>query len=167
MKRIALALLVAAVAVATVGAAVPAQASTLVSLGISMHDDDSHPYVYGEIPVTPALVLGVEYRTDNYLALSLWHGVAQGIYGEFSSVEGDDQYIELGGWRSMALSRTVDLTGWIGAQSKLGGTDIWAQAGAEIAIDVADSVALFAGGEITLLKKDGDTQTWVGVGYFF
>lgn len=167
MKRIALIALFAALVIASVASAAPAQANPMVSIGVESHGGDTHTYVYGELGLTPSLALSVHYGSNEEFAVGFWQGVVQGLYGELTTVSDSDNLVELGVWRAMSLAPSIGLTGWIGGQSEMGGTGLWAQAGAEFSLDVADSVALFAGGEISLLKKNGESLTWLGVGYYF
>jgi|GEM_PF-2461333 len=169
MKRgIVVALTAAVLALAMAGA--PAYAAQLISLGVTSVDGESLTYGYGELDLGPALALGVEYRSDEALSISLWHGVSQGLYGEIEVKTSDDdskQLIEVGLWRTVPVSSTIDLSGWIGAQGELGGSGVWVKASAELAISLTDAVALFVGGDTTLLKKDIVTSTYAGVGYSF
>lgn len=167
MKRIALAVVFAAALLTTVAAAAPAQASSLLSLGLVTHDGESHGYAYGELELSPTWAVGFNYHSDNIFAISAWNGVTQGFFGEVTFLPDEEQILEIGGWREMSLSPTVGLTGWVSAQNKLGGTNFWLQAGAEVSFEFADALSLFVGSELTLLKKDGGTQSWIGVGYSF
>lgn len=168
MKRTCLIAVLVTLMLAAIATAAPAEARQLLSLGVRDLGDDPITYGYVELELAPTLALGIEYQDEGLFAFSLWHGIAQGLYGEFrTTTDGDGQLLAVGAWRALPLSQTLGLTGWIGAQSELGGSGLWAQAGAELNIDLADSAALFAGAEMTLLKKDGHTSTWLGVGYYF
>lgn|SRR5690606_27162357 len=168
MKRACLIALLVTMALAAVVDAAPAEARQLIAFGARDLGDDPTTYGYLELSLAPTLALGIEYRSEGVMSASLRHGVVQGIYGELQSrTDGDEQLLEIGGWRAMPLGQSLGLTGRIGAQGELGGTGIWARASAELNIDVTDQVALLAGAEMTLLKKDGRTSTWLGVGYSF
>lgn len=167
MKRTAIVLTFAVALLTTVAFAASAQAGSLLSLGLVTHDGDSHGYAYAELELSPTWALGFDYHSDGVFNLTVWNGIDQGFFGGVTFVPDEDQVLEVGGWREMALSRTMGLSGWIAAQNKLGGTNLWLEAGAEVSLEVAESLYLFIGSELTLLKKDGGTQTWLGVGYSF
>src|SRR5690606_879334 len=168
MKRACLIALLMTVALAAVAGAAPAEARQLIAFGARNLGDDPTTYGYLELSLAPTLALGIEYRSEGVMGAGLRHGIMQGICGELQSkTDVGEQLLEVGGWRSMPLGQSLGLTGRIGAQGELGGTGIWARASAERNIDVTDQVALFAGAEMTLLKKVGRTSTWLGVGYFF
>lgn len=168
-KRTLLTLVLASVLAAAASAA-PAFAAQVVSLGVVSENGESLTYGYGELSLSPTLALGLEYRSDKRLGLSLWHGVSQGLYGEidFSTADGErEELVEFGVWRALPLSGTVSVTGWIGAQGELGGSSVWAKASAEVAISLTEQVSLFVGGATTLLKDDDVTSTYAGVGLYF
>lgn len=168
MQRIGLIVLCVAVVFASVANAAPAEARQLISMGIVSQGGETLTYGYGELDLSPTLALGVGYRSDEVFAISLWHGMFQGMYGKYTgTTSGDSRLVQLGAWRSISLIPAIDLTGWIGGENELAGSGLWVRAGAELQLDVADSVALVGGAEMTLLKKVDETLTWFGVGYYF
>lgn len=164
MKRLTIVTLLVAAMLVSVA---PAYASQVISLGVTSIGGKSYTYGYGEFDLSRSLHLGLEYRSNQVFAVSLWQGATQGFYGEIET-GGDDQLIQVGVWRSMPLADNIELSGWIGVQSELGGASgVWAKANAEAAISLTDQIALFVGGGATLLKEEPVTSTYAGVGYYF
>jgi len=168
MKRKTLATLVAAVCLVALAGALPAQAA-VISLGIIQRGSESLTYGYGEFDLLPTLAAGLQLRSDEVFVVSLWQGAGNGIYleVEFDAAGANKELLELGVWRRVPVANTVDLSGWLGVQSRLGGPSIWVKANAELAFRLTNTAGVFFGGSATLLKKDSVTATYIGVGHYF
>ena len=168
MQRIGLIVLCVAVVFASVANAAPAEARQLISMGIVSQGGETLTYGYGELDLSPTLALGVGYRSDEVFAISLWHGMFQGMYGKYTgTTSGDSRLVQLGGL-AFHIPYSGDRSDGVDrGENELAGSGLWVRAGAELQLDVADSVALVGGAEMTLLKKVDETLTWFGVGYYF
>lgn len=168
MKRVSLTAMLVVAVLALASTAALAQSGSLVSAGLTMHDNESHYYFYGEVAISPTLVGSFEYTDGHPLKVGVWHGIGQGFYGELAlATEDTKESIQVGVWRDFPLSDSIKATGWIGVQSDLSASGISAAGGVELAVPLANSIVLFAGADTTLLKSPSQTSTWVGVGLRF
>lgn len=168
MKRFSITTLLVTIALATMLTAAPAMANS-ADVGVMFQDGETYAYAYADAYITPTVSASVEYSTNNRLGFGLWYGATQGLYGRYelqTSGDGDD-IIELGLWTSQLLSPQLGFTGLIGAQKALDKDDIWVIAGAEVDYPLTDSLDLLVGADVTLLKDDTTTTTWLGVGFSF
>lgn len=159
---LAITLLIASVAGA---ASIPG----LLSGGAVIHDGELDPYVYGEIGLTETLAVGVEY-SPKAIAVSGWMGQTSGYYGELAWLSGSagmPNTIEIGLWGSTDQVSSVTLTGWLGARTQLGKSDLSLTANGEATIPVTDAVHGIVGATTTLLGETTALKAWLGLGFYF
>ena len=166
MKRLTASALILGLVLIVAAGAVSAHSYPLISVGVMPNGDETITFAYGEAPITPNLTGSAEYYTNGVFALGLWHGVERGLYGRVE-VRDDSQLGEIGVWGEAPLSNSIAVSGWIGAQSDFGDAGVWAKASAELHALVTDSIAVFVGGDTTLLKDDPESSFWVAIGYYF
>lgn len=118
-RRLSLAVVVAIFALVLAAGSVPAAASGWAAAGMTFNDGKSEAYATAELYLNERMALGIEYMNKE-IALSLWYGENMGPYGQVAFHDGTTR-VEAGFWAQTALSPTVDVAGWIGATTELGG----------------------------------------------
>jgi len=146
MRRSLLVVVCVLAAALIAGIPAAAQQGGWFAAGVSYDNGDEkfHPYVTGELYLTPNSSLGVEYLAEE-ISLSYWWGESRGLYGQVGFIDSNTR-IEVGAWASTDLSATISASGWIGA-SKLLDNDspIVVVARGELYIPITDKLFALAG----------------------